>query len=84
MHNMINRTGQVRVVVGGRGLRYPYRASLPRCGLNNKEVMAMRDEEKRHIQAQIKRLRADAERHMALADELEAQADRMAADLNAK
>jgi hypothetical protein len=46
--------------------------------------MAMRDEKKRHIQTQIKRLRADADRHMALADELEAQADRMAADLNAK
>jgi hypothetical protein len=43
--------------------------------------MAMRDEERRHIQAQINRLRADADRHMAIADELAAQANRMLADL---
>ncbi len=38
-------------------------------------------EERRHINAQIKRLRADAERHRAIAEELEAQADRMKEDL---
>lgn len=43
----------------------------------------MSPEEKRHIQAQIDRLRADADRHDAIAKELRAQAERMSvADLH--
>jgi hypothetical protein len=50
--------------------------------LNKKEVMAVRDEERRHIQAQIKRLRADADRHKAIADELATQAECLVVDLD--
>lgn len=41
----------------------------------------MLSEERRHIEAQIQRLLADAKRHSAISKELEAQADRMHADL---
>lgn len=41
----------------------------------------MTDEHKRHVNAQIDRLKADAERHRTIAIELDAQADLMKSNM---
>lgn len=68
--------------VGKGGVSWVQFPPLPSQGRDcNAEGVHMSSEEQRHVEAQIRRLRADAERHRAISEELEAQADRMEADL---